>query len=289
MMPAVFSIQYQFIYMWTYPSIDPIALDLGSFQIHWYGLMYLLGFLGFWLYGNLKAKNSPYWNKDLVSDFLFYGALGVILGGRLGYILFYDLAHYLEAPLDVLKVWQGGMAFHGGLIGVIVAIIWFAYKKMKVSVFVVADFIVPAVPIGLFFGRIGNFINGELWGKVATDPNSIFAMKVYDPKLNEIVAKYPTQLLEAFLEGLVLMIILMVYSLKKRPLGAASGLFLMLYGLFRFYVEFYRVPDEQLGYLMWDWLTMGQILSLPMILIGAAMVFWAYHREKTNPIVATRS
>lgn len=275
--------------MWNYPTIDPVALDLGILQIHWYGLMYLAGFVAFWLYGNFKAKTSPYWTKDLVSDFLFYGAIGVILGGRIGYILFYDFAHYLEQPLDVFKVWQGGMAFHGGMMGVVIAMFWFAYKKMQVSVFVVADFVAPAVPIGLFFGRIGNFINGELWGKVAEDQTSFWAMKVYDPKLGEVVAKYPTQLLEAFLEGLVLLIILIVFSMKKRPLGSIAGLFLMFYGVFRFYVEFYRVPDEQLGYLLWDWLTMGQILSLPMILIGAGMVAWAYHRQKNNPISETRS
>lgn len=275
--------------MWTYPSIDPVVLDLGFLQIHWYGLMYLAGFLGFWLYGNYKAKTSQYWNKELVSDFLFYGALGVILGGRIGYIVFYDLSHYLETPLDVFKVWQGGMAFHGGLIGVMIAMFWFAYRRMKVSVFVVADFVVPAVPIGLLFGRIGNFINGELWGKVASDPQSIFAMKVFDPQLNAVIAKYPTQLLEAFLEGLVLLTILFIFTMKKRPLGSVSGVFLMLYGVFRFFVEFYRVPDEQLGYLLWDWLTMGQILSLPMIFIGAALFGWAYYKDKTNPIVEKRS
>lgn len=274
--------------MWTYPQIDPVALDLGFFQIHWYGLMYLFGFLSFWLYGRFQAKTDPYWTKTLVEDFVFYGALGVILGGRIGYILFYDFAHYLEQPLDVFKVWQGGMSFHGGLLGVIVAMFWFAYRKMQVSVFVVSDFVAPMVPFGLLFGRIGNFINGELWGKVA-DNASLFTMRVWDAKLNEVVAKYPTQLLEAFLEGILLFVLLFMFTRKQRPLAAVSGAFLMLYGLFRFYVEFYRVPDEQLGYLLWSWVTMGQLLSLPMILIGGGMMIWAYHRQKNNPISAKRN
>lgn len=262
--------------MWTYPNFDPVALDLGFAQIHWYGLMYLLGFLGFLLIGSHESKKSKHWNKELVSDFLFYGAVGVILGGRIGYVLFYDLAAYVDDPIRIFQVWKGGMSFHGGMLGVTLAMFWFAYKKMHVSIFVVADFVSLLVPIGLFFGRIGNFINGELWGKIATDSNSIFVMKVYDYELASLVTKYPTQLLEAFLEGFLLFIILYVYTRQPRPLGSVTGLFLGLYGVFRFYVEFYRVPDEQLGYLMWDWLTMGQILSLPMIIIGFGMVIWSY-------------
>lgn len=261
--------------MWTYPEIDPVALSLGPVQIHWYGLMYLAGFAFFWLYGSYKAKTSGHWTKELVGDFLFYGALGVILGGRIGYILFYDLAHYLDYPLDVFQVWKGGMAFHGGLIGVTIAMFLFA-RKMKVSVFVVADFVAPMVPVGLFFGRIGNFINGELWGSTTT---SSWGMKVFDPNLNQVVIKYPSQLLEAFLEGLVLFIILMIYSRKARPAGAVSGAFLAFYGAFRFYVEFFRMPDQQLGYLLWDWLTMGQVLSIPMVLIGIGLVVWAYRKK----------
>ncbi len=265
--------------MWTYPTIDPVALDLGFAQIHWYGIMYLLGFLGFLLLGSQESKKSKHWNKDLVSDFLFYGALGVIIGGRLGYILFYDLENYLENPMAILQVWKGGMSFHGGMLGVTLAMFWFAYKKMKVSIFVVSDFVAVLVPIGLFFGRIGNFINGELWGKVAIDQSSIFAMKVIDISTDSLIAKYPTQLLQAFLEGFVLFVVLYIYTRKNRPLGAVTGLFLGLYGIFRFYVEFYRTPDAQLGYLMWDWVTMGQVLSLPMIIVGFAMVIWAYKKR----------
>lgn len=262
--------------MWTYPDMSPVALDLGFLQIHWYGLMYLLGFAFFWLYGSYRAKQySEYWTPDRVSDFLFYGALGVILGGRIGYILFYDLAHYLQHPLDVLRVWQGGMSFHGGMLGVILASWWFARVKMKVPIFVVSDFVVLMVPIGLFFGRIGNFINGELWGRITDSP---LGMKVYDPQLQQVVAKYPTQLLEALLEGLVLFAILWFYNRKPRPMGTTSGLFVGFYGLFRFFAEFFRMPDPQLGYLMWGWVTMGQILSLPMIVFGFGLVFWARRR-----------
>lgn len=262
--------------MWTYPEIDPVALTLGPLQIHWYGLMYLAGFAFFWGYGSYKAKFSEHWTADRVGDFLFYGALGVILGGRIGYILFYDLAHYIDYPLDVFQVWKGGMSFHGGLIGVMIAM-WLFARKMQVSLLVVADFVAPMVPVGLFFGRIGNFINGELWGKVT---ESSFGMKVYDPTLNMVVSKYPTQLLEAFLEGVVLFVVLMLYTRAPRPLGAVSGLFIGLYGLFRFFVEFFRQPDPQLGYLLWGWVTMGQLLSLPMILIGVALVVWAYRKNR---------
>ena len=255
--------------MWTYPEIDPVALDLGVFQIHWYGLMYLFAFAGGWLYGVYRAKTREPWNTEIVGDLLFYVAMGVILGGRIGYILFYDFAHYLADPLDVFKVWQGGMSFHGGLLGVTLAMFLFA-KKTEQSLFQVADFVAPLIPIGLFTGRIGNFINGELWGK-PTD--SVLGMWVYDPALQQTIQKYPTQLLEAFLEGVVLFIILAVYGSKTRTPGAIAGMFLLGYGIFRFIVEFWRVPDAQLGYLMWEWLTMGQVLSLPMILIGAYFVF----------------
>lgn len=273
--------------MWQYPEIDPVALAIGPLTIHWYGLMYLAGFAMFYLVGAWKAKRHPVWNAEMVSDFLFYGALGVILGGRIGYILFYDFAHYIEAPLDVLKVWQGGMSFHGGLLGVTIAMFAFAHKT-KQSVFEVADFVAPMVPFGLLFGRIGNFINGELWGRVTTHTDSFFTMQVYDPVLQKVVTKYPSQLFEAFLEGLVLLIILMIYSAKPRPVGAVAGLFLAGYGVFRFIVEFWRVPDEQLGYLAWDWLTMGQVLSTPMILAGIGLIVWAYRQKTARAKVSER-
>ena len=256
-------------FMWSYPEINPVALDLGFLQVHWYGLMYLFAFAGGWLYGIYRAKTRAPWNTEMVGDLLFYVALGVVLGGRVGYILFYDFAHYIEAPLDVFKVWQGGMSFHGGLLGVTLAM-WLFAKKTEQSFLQVADFVAPLIPIGLFTGRIGNFINGELWGK-PTD--SSLGMWVYDPVLQETIQKYPTQLLEALLEGVVLFIILAIYASKPRKAGAVAGVFLLGYGIFRFIVEFWRVPDEQLGYLLWDWLTMGQILSMPMIVIGSFFVF----------------
>jgi phosphatidylglycerol:prolipoprotein diacylglycerol transferase len=204
----------------------------------------------------------------MVSDLLFYIAMGVILGGRLGYILFYDLNLYLAEPLLVFKVWQGGMSFHGGLIGVTIAMVLFA-RKTQQSLFQVADFVAPLIPIGLLTGRIGNFINGELWGKITDSP---LGMAVYDPVLQTVVQKYPTQLLEAFLEGLLLFIILAIYARKPRKPGRVAGLFLIGYGSFRFIVEFWRVPDAQLGYLLWDWLTMGQLLSLPMVIVGVLLM-----------------
>jgi phosphatidylglycerol:prolipoprotein diacylglycerol transferase len=259
--------------MMTYTSIDPVALDLGILQVRWYGLMYLIGFIGGWYYGVRRAADQwRGWHRDQVGDLLFYIAMGVIIGGRFGYIAFYDFAHYIANPLDMLKVWQGGMSFHGGLLGVIFAV-WLYGRKTHKSVLDITDFIAPFVVIGLFFGRIGNFINSELWGKPAPLDSS-WAMLVYDPELQTLVAKYPTQLLEALLEGLVLGVILWWYSRTQRPVGAVSGLFLLGYGVFRFIVEFWRMPDVQLGYLAWDWLTMGQLLCVPMIIGGLYLMFF---------------
>ena len=266
--------------MMTYQTIDPVALDLGLVQVRWYGLMYLIGFLSAWYCGTVRTRDDwRHWNKDQVSDLLFYCAMGVILGGRIGYIFFYDFAHYLNQPLDMLKIWQGGMSFHGGLLGVITAV-WFYGRKINKSLLEITDFIAPFVPIGLFFGRIGNYINSELWGKVAPE-DSPWAMLVYDHNVQALVPKYPTQLLEALLEGLVLGVILWWYSRQQRGVGAVSGLFLLGYGSFRFLVEFWRMPDAQLGYLAWDWLTMGQILCLPMIAGGLFLIFFWSKRHAT--------
>lgn len=253
-----------------YPQIDPVAISLGPLQIHWYGLMYLFGFLGAWLLGRARAKQNG-WSFTEVEDLLFYGAIGVIVGGRLGYVLFYDLAANLAAPLNVIKVWQGGMSFHGGLIGVLISFWWFARKANR-SFFVVSDFIAPLVPIGLLTGRIGNFINSELWGKVSDAPWAIVFPN------GGPLARHPSQLYEAALEGLALFIILWFYSAKPKPVGAISGLFLLGYGCFRFLVEFVRIPDPQYGYLAFNWLTMGQVLSLPMIIIGLVWMVRAYQK-----------
>ena len=255
-----------------YPTIDPVALSLGPIQIHWYGLMYLLGFSGAWWLGRLRAERFG-WTTVEVEDLLFYGAIGVIVGGRLGYSLFYDLPALIDNPLNLFKVWQGGMSFHGGLLGVVIAFGFFARATGK-SYFSISDFIVPMVPVGLFFGRIGNFINGELWGKVSDVPWAMIF-----PNAGPLT-RHPSQLYEAMLEGVLLFLILWIYSAKPKPPGAVSGLFLLGYGFFRFVVEFVRVPDQQYGYLLLDWITMGQILSLPMIVIGLFITVRAFQRVK---------
>ena len=255
-----------------YPTIDPVALSLGPIQIHWYGLMYLLGFSGAWWLGRLRADRFG-WTAVEVEDLLFYGAIGVIVGGRLGYLLFYDLPALIDNPLNLFKVWQGGMSFHGGLLGVVVAFGFFARATGK-SYFSISDFIVPMVPVGLFFGRIGNFINGELWGKVSDVPWAMIF-----PNAGPL-ARHPSQLYEAMLEGVLLFLILWIYSAKPKPPGAVSGLFLLGYGFFRFVVEFVRVPDQQYGYLILYLITMGQILSIPMIVIGLFITVRAFQSVK---------
>ena len=255
-----------------YPTIDPVALSLGPIQIHWYGLMYLLGFSGAWWLGRLRAERFG-WTAVEVEDLLFYGAIGVIVGGRLGYSLFYDLPALIDNPLNLFKIWQGGMSFHGGLLGVVIAFGFFARATGK-SYFSISDFIVPMVPVGLFFGRIGNFINGELWGKVSDVPWAMIFPN------GGPLARHPSQLYEAMLEGVLLFVILWIYSAKPKPPGAVSGLFLLGYGFFRFMVEFVRIPDQQYGYLLLDWITMGQILSLPMIVVGLFIIARAFQSDK---------
>jgi phosphatidylglycerol:prolipoprotein diacylglycerol transferase len=253
--------------MLNYPQIDPVALSLGSLNIHWYGLMYLVGFLGAWFLGRYRAKTNG-WSNDQIDDLIFYAAMGVVLGGRIGYVLFYNFPAFVENPIILIKIWQGGMSFHGGLLGVLVAMYLFG-KKYKHSFFEVTDFIAPLVPIGLGAGRVGNFINGELWGK-PTD--SVFGMLV--PGLGDL-PRHPSQLYEAVSEGLILFLILWFYSSKPKPTMAVSGLFLIGYGVFRFSVEFVRLPDAHLGYLAFGWLTMGQVLTVPMLLLGAFLMFKA--------------
>ncbi|MDH0897466.1 MULTISPECIES: prolipoprotein diacylglyceryl transferase [Pseudomonas] len=259
--------------MLTYPQIDPVAIALGPLKIHWYGLMYLVGIGGAWFLASRRLKDfDPAWTKEKLSDLVFWVAMGVILGGRLGYALFYDLPAYLADPLKILRVWEGGMSFHGGLIGVMLATWWFGRRNGK-SFFELMDFIAPLVPIGLGAGRIGNFINAELWGKVTDVPWAmVFPNGGPDPR-------HPSQLYQFALEGVALFAILWVYSRKPRPTMAVSGLFAICYGVFRFIVEFVRVPDAQLGYLAFGWLTMGQVLCVPMILAGAGLMVWAYRRQ----------
>ncbi len=259
--------------MLTYPNIDPVAVDLGFVQVRWYGVSYVVGILGAWLLVRYRAGlPGSGWNPAQVADLLFYLILGVVIGGRLGSALFYHLPYYLDNPLDVLKIWQGGMSFHGGLLGVIVAAWWYGRGSGK-SLFQVSDFAAPAVPVGLFAGRLGNFANAELWGK----PSDLPWAMVFPHAGN--LPRHPTQLYEAFLEGLCLFVVLWWFSARPRPLRSVSGLFLLLYGVFRCGVEFVREPDAQLGYLGAGWLTMGQLLSFPMILAGAALLALAYARS----------
>lgn len=253
-------------------EFDPVAFSIGSVQVHWYGLMYLVGFLGGYWLGVYRATPTSGWDKGQVSDLLFYIAVGVILGGRLGYILFYKTSYYLAHPLEIFFVWQGGMSFHGGLLGVLLALLLFANKSGK-TFLQVTDFVAPLTPLGLGAGRIGNFINQELWGR-ETDLWWAMVFPRTDPTLTP---RHPSMLYEAALEGLVLFIILWWFSSRPRRVGAVSGMFLLCYGLFRFVVEFVREPDEHLGYLAWDWVTMGQILSLPMIACGLWMLLRRTH------------
>ncbi len=264
--------------MLTYPNIDPVAIALGPLKIHWYGLMYLIGIGGaWWLASRRLQRFDPSWSKENLSDLVFWVALGVILGGRLGYVLFYDLAAYIDNPALVLRIWEGGMSFHGGFIGVMLAV-WLFGRKHNKSFFQLMDFIAPLVPIGLGAGRIGNFINAELWGKATAVP---WAMTF--PTDPEQLARHPSQLYQFALEGVALFVILWLYSRKPRPTMAVSGMFALCYGIFRFIVEFVRVPDAQLGYLAFDWLTMGQVLCIPMIIGGIGLIMYAYKRQEVAP------
>ena len=263
--------------MLKYPNIDPILVSIGPVAVHWYGIMYLIGFSAVWLLGGRRARQMSGWDEQQVSDLVFYGALGAVLGGRLGYVLFYNLDSYLQHPLNIFHIWEGGMSFHGGLIGVLVAMAWFARKTGK-SFFEVTDFLAPMVPIGLGAGRIGNFINGELWGRVTDAPwGMVF------PALDAGgLPRHPSQLYEATGEGLLLFLILWTFSSRTRPRMAVSGLFLVGYGSLRFLLEFFRMPDAQLGFIAFNWLTMGQILSIPLIVGGLILLVAAYRRPVTH-------
>jgi len=262
--------------MLRYPHIDPIAVSLGPHHIHWYGIMYLLGFAAAWYLARRRAAQpASSWKGPDVDDLLFYTMLGVILGGRIGYVLFYGLSLWRADWLYLFKIWEGGMSFHGGMLGVIVAMAIFARQRHR-SVGDVFDFTVPLPALGLFFGRIGNFINGELWGRPTDVP---WAMLVPDANGGPPVARHPSQLYEATLEGLVLFTILWIYTSRPRPRYAPSGLFLICYSVARIAVEFVREPDVQIGYLAGGWFTMGQLLSLPMLVLGIAMMMFAYQRD----------
>jgi phosphatidylglycerol---prolipoprotein diacylglyceryl transferase len=248
--------------MLEFPVIDPVALQIGPLSARWYGIMYAVGFSVAWFLARRRAaRPGSGWTAMQVDDLITWGVAGVVLGGRLGYVLFYDLSYYLSEPSQILSIWRGGMSFHGGVAGVIL-VAWLYGRNIGKSLLQVGDFIAPLVPPGLLAGRLGNFINGELWGRVTDAPVGM-VFPTGGP-----LPRHPSQLYEAALEGLALFIILWVYSAKPRTAGAVGGLFLLGYGAFRFLVEFFRQPDAQLGFVAFDWMSMGQVLCLPMIALG---------------------
>lgn len=252
-----------------FPNIDPVVFSLGPISVRWYGLMYLFGFLfATWLANRRADKPNSGWTRQQVSDLLFAGFIGVVIGGRLGYVFFYGFEYLLQDPLYIFKIWTGGMSFHGGLLGVITAMFIYA-KKHGRTFFGVADFVAPLVPFGLGLGRLGNFMNGELWGRTTDVPWAMIF-----PGAGPL-PRHPSQLYELCLEGVVLFTLLNLFIRKPRPLGSVSGLFLIGYGLVRIFVEFFREPDIQLG-LFAGGISMGQILSIPMIIAGVLLILWAY-------------
>ncbi len=275
--------------MLMYPHIDPVALQIGPFAVHWYGLTYLAAFGLFLLLGMRRLRHEPFasvqgagaWSRKDVEDILFLGVMGVIIGGRLGYCLFYKPEYYLANPLEIFKVWQGGMSFHGGLLGVIASMTWFARSRRKPWL-QVADFVAPCVPTGLAAGRVGNFINGELWGRLA-DPSLPWAMVF--PQSGTLLPRHPSQIYQFLLEGLLLFVLLWFYARKERKPGQVAAMFLLGYGLFRFIAEYFREPDDFLG-LLGLGLSMGQWLCVPMILGGMAL--WAWSQQRYGQVPAAR-
>ncbi|MDR3222041.1 MAG: prolipoprotein diacylglyceryl transferase [Candidatus Accumulibacter sp.] len=264
--------------MLVYPRIDPVALEIGPLAVRWYGLMYLAAFTQVWCLGRRRILTQPQfaranWTVEELEDLLFYGVIGVIFGGRLGEIVFYQPAYYLQHPLEIFAVWRGGMSFHGGFLGVLLAMALYVRKSGR-NWLGVTDFIAPLTPLGLAAGRIGNFINGELWGRVA-DPSLPWAMVF--PHVDPL-PRHPSQLYQAALEGIALFVVLWLYSRKEKPRGAVSAMFLLGYGVFRFAAEYFRTPDTGI-FGRSDVVSMGQWLSLPMILAGGVMLAWAFRRR----------
>ena len=274
-----------------FPDFDPVALHIGPLAIRWYGLMYLVGFAAAWWLGRQRAKRADaVISPQQMDDLLFYAALGVILGGRIGYILFYNADRWVSDPLQILRVWEGGMSFHGGFLGVLIAMWWYG-RRIGRRFFALTDFIAPLVPLGLFAGRIGNFINGELWGGPGDVPWAMQVSCTSHPGLcfdklqlsaGSLLTPplHPSQLYQAALEGVLLFVLLWWFSARPRPVMAVSGLFLLGYGVVRFAAEFVRLPDAHIGYLAFDWVTMGQLLSVPMLLAGGILLVLAFRNKE---------
>lgn len=281
----------------VHPQINPVALDLGMIELHWYGLMYLFAFVVAYFLAWVRTKSRTDFTPEMVSDLVFFGSVGVILGGRIGYVILYNFGELIANPLYLFRVWEGGMSFHGGFVGVLLAMWYFAHKYKKAP-FTVLDFIAPCVPTGLFFGRIGNFINGELWGRIShADVSHLmyfpqaahvdFEMIQTNPALQDIAVniggylllpRHPSQLYQAATEGILLFVVLWWFSAKPRPRYAVSAVFLLIYGLSRFITEFFRQPD--VGYaLIFGWMSKGQLYSLPMIIAGVALMVMAYQKQ----------
>ena len=260
--------------MFVHPGFDPIAVSLGPLAVRWYGLMYIVGFALVWWFGRMRIKANPngFWQQKDLDDVMFYGILGVILGGRFGYVFFYKFSDYINVPWKIFYVWEGGMSFHGGMLGVIVALAWFARSRRQ-HWLDVTDFMAPLVPLGLAAGRVGNFINAELWGR----PTDVAWAMIF-PQVDRLL-RHPSQLYQFALEGVLLFVMLWFYSAKPRLRGKVSAMFLIGYGAFRFVVEYAREPDSFLGLLAMGW-SMGQWLSLPMIVVGVAMLMWACRAPK---------
>ncbi|MFT4560362.1 MAG: phosphatidylglycerol:prolipoprotein diacylglycerol transferase [Gammaproteobacteria bacterium] len=254
--------------MIPFPNIDPIAIELGPVAIHWYGISYIVGIgLGWLALQRSSGSSDLQWTKDDVADVVFFAAIGGVLGGRIGYALFYNFSDYVDDPLGILAVWRGGMSFHGGVIGFILALAIFAKRRSR-PLLATTDFVVPAVPIGLFFGRIANFVNQELWGAPTSLPWGV----VFSHPMAGSIARHPSQLYEAALEGVLLFLILRFIAARTPPQGVVSGVFLVAYGIMRAGIEFVREPDQHIGYLAYGWVTMGQVLSLPMMFLGVLLI-----------------
>ena len=263
--------------MLTFPQIDPVALSIGPISIHWYGLMYIVGFGAAWFLGNRRAGREG-WSAEQVSDLVFWCALGAVLGGRAGSVLFYNFDRFAADPLWLFRVWEGGMSFHGGLLGVLLAS-WLYGRRIDRDFFTVTDFVAPAAPLGLAAGRLGNFIGGELWGRPTDWPWGMVFPHV------DGLARHPSQLYQMALEGLALFALLWWFSSRPRPKYAVSGMFLLGYGGFRFAVEFAREPDAHIGFIASDWLTMGQVLCIPMLAFGLLLLWLARSRPVREAVI----